>query len=75
MRLYVLLCAVGLLVDAIYGVLDVRSSAPSVAVLIGLLSGEQVRKKMAGWEFFLPTTTKSIAHEQSETGAKPSNLI
>lgn len=45
MRLYVLLCAVGLLVDAIYGVLDVKSPAPSVAVLIGLLSGEQVRKK------------------------------
>jgi len=42
---YIVALAVGVLVGAIYGVLDVRSPAPPVVALVGLLGillGEQV---------------------------------
>ena len=45
MNAYVLSAAVGLLVGVIYGVLNVRSPAPPVIALVGLLGiliGEQV---------------------------------
>ena len=45
MKVYVLSLGVGLLVGAIYGVLNVRSPAPPVVALIGLLGillGEQL---------------------------------
>jgi XapX domain-containing protein len=45
MRMYVVSLAVGLLVGAIYGVLNVRSPAPPVIALVGLLGilvGEQL---------------------------------
>ncbi len=45
MKMYVLSLAVGLLVGVIYGVLNVRSPAPPVIALVGLLGilvGEQV---------------------------------
>ena len=45
MKMYVLSLAVGLLVGVIYGVLNVRSPAPPVIALIGLLGiliGEQL---------------------------------
>jgi XapX domain-containing protein len=45
MRLYLVTAAVGLLVGIIYGVLNVRSPAPPVVALVGLLGilvGEQV---------------------------------
>jgi XapX domain-containing protein len=45
MKMYVLSLGVGLLVGVIYGVLNVRSPAPPVIALIGLLGilvGEQV---------------------------------
>ena len=45
MKTYVLSLAVGLLVGVIYGVLNVRSPAPPVIALVGLLGilvGEQV---------------------------------
>ena len=45
MKAYVLSLAVGLLVGAIYGLLGVRSPAPPVVALVGLLGiliGEQV---------------------------------
>jgi XapX domain-containing protein len=45
MRLYVVSLAVGVLVGIIYALLDVRSPAPPVVALIGLLGmliGEQV---------------------------------
>jgi XapX domain-containing protein len=45
MKSYVVALAVGVLVGAIYGVLEVRSPAPPVVALIGLLGillGEQV---------------------------------
>jgi len=45
MKLYVVSLAVGLLVGVIYGVLNVRSPAPPVIALVGLLGillGEQL---------------------------------
>jgi XapX domain-containing protein len=45
MKMYIVSLAVGILVGIIYGVLDVRSPAPPVVALIGLLgmlAGEQV---------------------------------
>ena len=45
MKVYVLSLGVGLLVGAIYGLLNVRSPAPPVIALVGLLGiliGEQV---------------------------------
>jgi XapX domain-containing protein len=45
MKIYVVSLAVGLLVGVIYGVLNVRSPAPPVIALVGLLGillGEQV---------------------------------
>jgi XapX domain-containing protein len=45
MKMYVLSLAVGLLVGVIYGLLNVRSPAPPVVALVGLLGillGEQV---------------------------------
>ena len=52
MKLYMLSGAVGLLVGVIYGVLDVKSPAPPVVALIGLLGmlgGEQIGKKVIAW--------------------------
>jgi XapX domain-containing protein len=55
MRMYVVALAVGVLVGIIYGLLDVRSPAPPVVALVGLLGilvGEQVvpmaKRLMAG---------------------------
>jgi XapX domain-containing protein len=45
MRVYVLSVAVGLLVGIIYGLLNIRSPAPPVVALVGLLGmllGEQI---------------------------------
>lgn len=45
MRIYIITLAVGLLVGAIYGLLNVRSPAPPIIALIGLfgiLVGEQI---------------------------------
>jgi XapX domain-containing protein len=45
MRIYVLSVAVGLLVGIIYGLLNIRSPAPPVVALVGLLGmllGEQI---------------------------------
>lgn len=45
MKLYLLSLAVGILVGVIYGLLDVRSPAPPIIALVGLLGiliGEQV---------------------------------
>lgn len=55
MKIYLISLAVGLLVGLIYGVLDVRSPAPPMVALVGLvgiLVGEQavpiVKKVLAG---------------------------
>jgi XapX domain-containing protein len=45
MKIYLVSAGVGLLVGAIYGLLNVRSPAPPVAALVGLLGilvGEQI---------------------------------
>lgn len=45
MKIYILSLAVGLLVGVIYGVLNVRSPAPPIVALLGLLgilAGEQI---------------------------------
>jgi XapX domain-containing protein len=45
MKIYLLSLAVGLLVGVIYGVLNVRSPAPPIVALLGLLgilAGEQI---------------------------------
>jgi XapX domain-containing protein len=61
MKAYLLSLAVGLLVGAIYGFLNVRSPAPPVIALLGLLGillGEQIaplaRHVVAGEQITLP---------------------
>ncbi|WP_243048889.1 XapX domain-containing protein [Dyella sp. RRB7] len=57
MKLYLISLAVGVLVGVIYGVLNVRSPAPPVVALVGLLgilAGEQ-----------LPPLVKNLWHRQS----------
>ncbi|WP_343641351.1 XapX domain-containing protein [Roseateles sp.] len=52
MNAYVLSAAVGLLVGVIYGVLNVRSPAPPVIALVGLLgilAGEQIPGLVRQW--------------------------
>nr|WP_297531049.1 XapX domain-containing protein [uncultured Roseateles sp.] len=52
MNAYVLSAAVGLLVGVIYGVLNVRSPAPPVIALVGLLgilAGEQIPPLVRQW--------------------------
>jgi XapX domain-containing protein len=80
MRLYVISLAVGVLVGIIYALLNVRSPAPPVVALIGLLGmliGEQVvpaaKRVMAG----LPITsewmkTECVPHVFGELPTKPS---
>jgi len=73
---YILSCAVGVLAGMIYGVLDVKSPAPPVVALIGLLGmlgGEQIGKRIAGWHLSMPTTNGAVVHEKSSTEAKASN--
>lgn len=57
MKMYLISLAVGVLVGVIYGVLNVRSPAPPVVALVGLLgilAGEQ-----------LPPLVKNLWHRQS----------
>ncbi|RZI56786.1 MAG: DUF1427 family protein [Rubrivivax sp.] len=52
MNAYVLSAAVGLLVGVLYGVLNVRSPAPPVIALVGLLgilAGEQIPPLVRHW--------------------------
>jgi len=60
MRIYVVALATGVLVGVIYGLLEVRSPAPPVVALIGLLGiliGEQV----------VPMAKRLLAREPSGT--------
>ncbi len=56
MRTYLLSLAAGLLVGAVYGVINVRSPAPPVVALVGLLGillGEQVvptARQLLAWQ-------------------------
>jgi XapX domain-containing protein len=57
MKIYLISLAVGVLVGVIYGVLNVRSPAPPVVALVGLLgilAGEQV-----------PPLVKNLWHRQT----------
>lgn len=61
MKPYLLALAVGLLVGAIYGMLHVRSPAPPVIALVGLLgilAGEQ-----------LPSLVKQLCQRQAQTAS------
>ncbi len=52
MKIYLVSLAAGLLVGVIYGVLDVRSPAPPVIALVGLLGillGEQLPPLVRQW--------------------------
>ena len=52
MKIYLVSLAAGLLVGVIYGVLDVRSPAPPVIALVGLLGillGEQIPPLVRQW--------------------------
>ncbi len=66
MKPYLIALAVGLLVGVIYGLLNVRSPAPPVIALIGLLGillGEQVvplAKRMFAGE---PVTMSAVRHD------------
>lgn len=76
MKLYVFSLAVGLLVGVIYGVLDVKSPAPPVVALIGLLGmlgGEQIGKRIPTLHIFASSATGVIVRGRSSTEAKPSD--
>ncbi len=63
MKLYLVSLAVGLAVGVIYGLLNVRSPAPPVIALIGLLGmliGEQV----------VPVVRAAV-HRAADTGMRP----
>jgi len=52
MKPYVIALAVGLLIGVIYGLLNVRSPAPPVVALVGLLgilAGEQAVPRIKAW--------------------------
>jgi XapX domain-containing protein len=65
MKAYLITLTVGLLVGAFYGLLNVRSPAPPVIALIGLLGiliGEQI-PPLAKWMFEGRTVTVSALRE------------
>ncbi len=65
MKAYLISLAVGLLVGAIYGFLNVRSPAPPVIALVGLLGilvGEQI-PPLAKWMFEGRAVTVSALRE------------
>jgi XapX domain-containing protein len=75
MKAYLIALAVGLLVSAIYGLLNVRSPAPPVIALIGLLgilSGEHVFGRLPsrpGAQATAPNPAESPADPKPETAA------
>jgi XapX domain-containing protein len=66
MKVYVLSLSVGLLVGVIYSLLDVRSPAPPIVALIGLLGiliGEQVVPVAKRWISGHPLTVSWLSSE------------
>jgi XapX domain-containing protein len=66
MKSYLLSAAVGLLVGVIYALFNVRSPAPPVIALVGLLgilAGEQIPPLVKRW-LAPPATTTSWLHHQ-----------
>lgn len=78
MRVYLISLAVGLLVGIIYGLFNVRSPAPPVIALLGLLGillGEQIvpiAKRMLGGESISRVWSQADCH-QHLFGALPAN--
>ena len=70
MKMYLLSLGAGILVGVIYSLLNVRSPAPPVVALVGLLGiliGEQIipvgKQLLTGSEFFAACTrTQAISH-------------
>jgi len=71
MKLYLISLAVGILVGAIYGLLNVRSPAPPVIALVGLagiLIGEQLVPVAKQWWTNGPVSTAVVsAHLKSHS--------
>ena len=66
MKLYFISLSVGLLVGVIYGLLDVRSPAPPVVALIGLLGillGEQIVPLVRRWNAGEAITIATVQSE------------
>lgn len=76
MKLYFISLAAGLLVGVIYHLLDVKSPAPPVAALIGLLGmliGEQIIPLSK--QYFFPKAPSVIHTQIHETPHNPSSTI
>ena len=70
MKAYVLSGLVGIVVGVLYGALGVRSPAPPVVALVGLLGmlgGEQVGKRLITW--YAPPRTGEAGGAQPGTAA------
>ncbi len=66
MKPYLLSAAVGLLVGVIYALFNVRSPAPPVIALVGLLgilAGEQIPPLVKRWLAPQPTETSWLHHQ------------
>lgn len=66
MKIYLVALGAGLLVGVIYGLLNVRSPAPPVVALVGLLGillGEQIVPVVKRWASPHPVTTSWIKSE------------
>ena len=74
MKLYLISLGAGLLVGAIYGLLNVRSPAPPVIALVGLagiLLGEQLVPLARQWFTHGPVSTATVAaHLRSHSFAR-----
>jgi XapX domain-containing protein len=83
MRMYVVSLAAGVLVGIIYGLLDVRSPAPPVVALVGLLGillGEQVvpavKRLVAGERVTIGwVRTDCVPHVFGELPTKPATKL
>ncbi len=75
MKAYVLSALVGMAVGALYGALGVRSPAPPVVALVGLLGmlgGEQVGKRIA-WRAPSSAGTAGSAQPKAAQARVPGN--
>lgn len=78
MKLYLLSLGAGILVGLIYGVLNVKSPAPPVVALVGLLGmlgGEQVGKHWGEWRAWVGLAAPSRAEGDQPVSAKSSAEI
>jgi XapX domain-containing protein len=69
MKPYLIALSVGLLVGVIYGALNVRSPAPPVIALIGLLGiliGEQIPPVVKRWMTGSPVSMSSLHHDSHD---------